>query len=92
MPPDWNQLRHETAAAQLTFLDAEVDTGITLARIALKANDQDKLSRNAVSARKAYDTIRSYIADLPPQTRGLEDIRKKMATLEGLLRKLEGDR
>lgn len=89
MPPDWDQLRHATTAAQITFLDAEVDTGITLARIALKASDPDKVSRNAASARKAYDTLISYIADLPPQTPGLEDVRRKIITLQQLLRSLE---
>lgn len=89
MPPDWNQLRHATTAAQVTFLDTEVDTGITLARIALKATDRDKATRNLGSARKAYETLTCYLADLPPQTPGLDGVRQKMATLEGLLRQLE---
>ncbi len=89
MRPDWDHLRNETAAAQLTFLDAEADTGITLARIALKASDREKISRNAVSARKAYEVISAHIASLTPETPGLESIRQKMATLRDMLDQLE---
>ncbi|MGE5207182.1 MAG: hypothetical protein ACM3PW_16350 [Chlamydiota bacterium] len=90
MRPDWEQLRDETAAAQLTFLDAEADTGITLASIALKASDPEKISRNAASARKAYEVMSSHIASLPPDTPGLEGVRQKMATLRDMLQLLEG--
>jgi hypothetical protein len=89
MRPDWEHLRDETAAAQLTFLDAEADTGITLASIALKASDPEKISRNAVSARKAYDSIVEHIASLSPDTPGLEGVRQKMATLRDMLDLLE---
>lgn len=88
MRPDWNHLAHATAAAQRTFLETEVDTGITLARIAVKATDRKKSSRNARSARKAYDTLASYLAELSPETRGLDGIRKKMVILQDLLEQL----
>ena len=89
MCPDWQHLRHETAAAQVTFLAAEADTGITLARIAIKANDPQKILRNTQSARKAYETLNSYIADLPPNTPGLDPIREKMNALQSMLLELE---
>jgi hypothetical protein len=91
MPANWDQLRHQTAAAQISFLDAEVDTGITLARIALRAKDGGKISRNTRSARKAYDTLRAYLANVPPETPGLDGVRKKMTILTKLLEKL-GDK
>lgn len=89
MPLDWGHLQDETVAVQLSFLDTELNTGITLARIALKASDPEKISRNAVSARKARDIIRSYLDGLPSKTPGLEGIRQKLATLERLLDSLE---
>ena len=89
MHPEWKRLRHDTAAAQVTFLEAEADTGITLARIAMGASDPQKISRNTRSARKAYETLNSYIADLPPNTPGLDPIREKMNALQSMLLKLE---
>lgn len=89
MCPDWKHLRHETTAAQVTFLDAEANTGITLARIALGSIDPQKISRNTRSARKAYEALSSHIAELPPQTPGLDEVRRKMTTLQNLLHALE---
>lgn len=89
MPPDWGHLKSETTAAQLTFLEAEADTGITLAGIALKANDRDKAERNYKSARKAYETITAHVDELPPNTPGLAELRAKMAKLRKLLQSLE---
>lgn len=85
MRPEWEHLRHETAATQVSFLETEAATGITLARIALKAKKPEKISRNLAAARKAYDTITSHLADLPPKTPGLEGIYQKMATLKEML-------
>jgi len=90
MVSDWYQLRHATVTAQVAFLDAEVGTGITLARIALQSADAERRSRNARSARKAYDTLSSYITGLSPQTPGLETIREKMKNLQQMLALLEG--
>ena len=89
MASDWYQLRHSTVAAQVSFLEAEVGTGLTLARIALQSADAERRSRNAQRARKAYDTL-SYITGLPPQTPGLEAISEKMKNLQHMLALLEG--
>jgi hypothetical protein len=89
MRPDWKNLRNETVAAQVSFLDTEVKTGLTFARLALKSRDADKVSRNLVNARKAYDTIIDYLADFPPQAPGLEDVREKLRTLQEMIRSLE---
>lgn len=89
MPTDWNHLQNETEAAQQSFLDTELDTGITLARIALKAVDPDKISRNASAARKAYDTIVAFVSSLPENAAGRKRIREKMGTLKELLDSLE---
>lgn len=85
MRPDWEHLRNETAASQVTFLETEADTGITLARIALKAKNPEKISRNLAAARKAYETITAHLPELPTKTPGLEGIYQKMATLKEML-------
>ena len=92
MPPDWHHLKNETVAAQLTFLDAEADTGITLARIALSTRDHDKAARDGKIARKAYETIAAYLDELPAETPGLAAVREKVATLRQLLHSLEEKR
>lgn len=91
MRTDWDQLLQATVAAQLAFLDSEAETGITLARIALKATDRERACRTTLIARKAYDAMTFHIADLPPKTPGLEGIREKMVTLRHMLHTL-GDR
>ncbi len=89
MRPDLKHLQNETAAAQLSFLDTEIKTGMTFVRLALKARDPNKVARNLVNARKAYDTIIVYLADLPPQAPGLEDIREKLKTLQQMIQSVE---
>ena len=75
--------------AQLSFLDTELKTGLTFARLALKAKDPQKISRNLSNARKACDTICGYLADLPPQAPGLDGIREQLRTLQKMIESLE---
>jgi hypothetical protein len=89
MRPDWEQLQREAAAARLSFLSTEVQTGITFARIAQRARDRRKTSRNLLSARKACDTVFTYLAVLPAETPGLEGIRERVAILQEMLYSLE---
>ncbi len=89
MRPDFKNIRDETVAAQLSFLDTELKTGLTFARLALSARDADKVSRNLVNARKAYDTITAYLANLPAQTPGVEDVREKLRELQKMIQSLE---
>jgi hypothetical protein len=89
MPGEFRNLRKETVAAQVSFLDTEVKTGLTFARLALKAKDPQKISRNLSNARKAYHTISDYLADLPPQTPGIDGIREKLRTLQEMIRSAE---
>ena len=86
---DWKHLQRAAAAARLSFLGTEVETGITFARIARSARDRSKISRNLLSARKAYETATTYLAKLHPETPGLEDIRNRAATLQRMLYSLE---
>ena len=88
MRPEWTHLRNQTTAVQLSFLDAEVKTGITFARIALKAKEREKVARNRLSARKAYDTIDSYLSELSPDIPEVQEIRKRVEILQQLLKQL----
>lgn len=89
MPADWEHLQNETTAAQLTFLEAEAGTGLTLAQIAMKAHDRDKAARNLKSAQRAYETLVAHVDELPAKTPGLAEVREKMAKLRKLLQSLE---
>lgn len=89
MRPDWKHLRNETMATQLAFLDTELKTGLTFARLALNASDPDKISRNLLNARKAYDTIAGFLANVPPQAPGVEDIRENLRALHEMIESLE---
>ncbi len=54
-------------ALSLDFLKTELETGITFADLALSAKYADKVERNKVNARKAYDTALKFIDKLKPE-------------------------
>jgi hypothetical protein len=89
MRPDWKHLQNDTTAVQLSFLDAELKTGLTFARLASKAHNPDKISRNLMNARKAYDAIIGYLSTFPPQTPGVEGIRENLRALKEMIQSLE---
>lgn len=89
MPPDWKHLQNDTMAVQLSFLDVELKTGFTFARLASAANDPDKVSRNLMNARKAYEAITGYLANFPQQMPETEDIRQKLRALHEMIQSLE---
>lgn len=89
MRPDWKHLQNETAAAQLSFLETELKTGLTFARMASTAKNPDKISRNLMNARKAYDAITGYLANFPQQTPETEGIRQKLKALHEMIESLE---
>lgn len=47
--------------AEKDFLRSEIDTGLTLAKIALDADRHDRRNRNRLNARKAYDTVLRFM-------------------------------
>jgi hypothetical protein len=89
MHPDWKHLQNNTMAVQLSFLDAELKTGFTFARLASTANDPDKISRNLMNARKAHDAITGYLGNFPQQTPETEGIRQKLRALHEMIQTLE---
>ena len=68
----------------IAFLNAELQTGLTMSRIALHARREDQKSRLRANARKAYDAILHYLpgSHLTP---------KQAADLEGKLAQLRSE-
>lgn len=74
--------------AEMEFLRAELDTGLTLAGIALAATQENRSERNRMGARKAYDSLLHFFprAKLQPEQTdeiqsGLEALRSKLVDL-----------
>lgn len=73
----------------ISFIRAELDTGLTLARIALDAGDDaQKRQRNHVNAKKAYDAILRFIPDTSLTDTELEEVRKAFKKLRSSLEDL----
>ena len=51
----------QTDNAETSFVHAELNTGLTFARVAATAKYPDKFERNRINARKAYDTALKYM-------------------------------
>jgi hypothetical protein len=82
------QRPNPTNGGEVEFLRAELDTGFTLARIALHATHEDKTNRNRRNARKAYDSLLHFIprATLAPEE--ADEIKSKLETLRSKLLEL----
>ncbi len=77
------------ARIALSFLKAEVDTGLTLARIAADSGHKETRARTRLHAREAYDKLVKYrgtAADASGQE--LEALDKKIAELRVQLESL----
>ena len=62
----WGMMKIKTnlvspTLAEKDFLRSEIDTGLTLAKIALDAHRRDRRNRNRLNARKAYDTVMRFM-------------------------------
>lgn len=73
---------------EIEFLRAEVQTGLTFARIALGARHQEKRDRNRVNAKKAYDTLLRYMPKDHATWGAWDDVRAKIAELKSQLQQL----
>lgn len=82
--------RRETDYHQsgLHFVSAELDTGLTFARIALGAKGRAKIDRNRVNARKAYDSARHFLATTSLNAEESRRINDKFAALKSNLEQL----
>jgi len=71
-----------------SFVNAELDTGLTFARIALGAKGSDKVDRNRVNARKAYDSAMHFLPSTSLNTEEAGAIKEKISALQAALTKL----
>ena len=80
-----NKVRNNTG---FEFLHAQVQTGITFAKLALDAGDNDKKERNIANALAAFQSIMRFrpdviLSDTEQQklNRGVEELRRKLKQL-----------
>ncbi len=70
------------------FVNVELDTGLTFARIALGAKGPGKIERNRVNARKAYDSAMHVLSTLVLESDQSATLREKASALKSSLQKL----
>lgn len=75
----------------VNFLRAEIETGLTLVRIARSAKRADKRNRNLLNARKAYDTVLRFIPAVILTTSQSKEIRNRLERLKKELHTLGED-
>ena len=77
--------------AKVEFLRAELDTGLTLATIALHPAHEDKTSRNRTNARTAYDSVPRFIPRAQLTPKETDEIKSALEVLRSKLRELGED-
>lgn len=70
--------------AEVESLRAELDTGLTMAQIALDASHAEKTERNRTNARKAYDSLLHFIprTQLEPEIADEIDVKLEQLRLK----------
>jgi hypothetical protein len=81
-------LIQETIDFAVRFIHTELETGLTLAKVASTANNQDKIDRNRANARKAYDTALEYMARIGLPSKESAEIQRKLEELKRELQQL----
>ena len=74
--------------SEMVFLRTELQTGLTLSKIALEAADQDKIERNRANARKAYDSLMHFMPKATLKAEEADEIRIGLARLKSELQQL----
>ena len=75
----------------LNFLRSELETGLTLVRIAQSAKRADKRNRNLLNARKAYETVLRFMPGLVLTTSQSREMTNKLKRLKKELHALGED-
>ena len=75
--------------AGLEFLRTDIDVGMTFAGIALRSTDPNKVSRNTLNARKAYDTVSQFLNRLPFSSPETTEISLNLVKLQKALELLD---
>lgn len=79
---------HAVNRRQLDFLRGEIHTGLTLSKIALETDDEEKRQRNRANARKAYDSIMHFMPRVFLADKEAHEIKVGVAELLADLQKL----
>lgn len=85
---DFPRRENDYHQSGLQFVNAELDTGLTFARIALGAKGRAKIDRNRMNARKAYDSALHFRATTSLNAEESRSINEKFAALKSKLEKL----
>lgn len=80
----WNQFKDNLRS----FLNAEADTGMLFAQIALDTGDAARAALNRHRARLAYDAGMRHFRDVPLSNNDREKISAKLALLKNALEEL----
>ena len=76
------------SVAEVHFVVAELQTGLTMAKIALHARDTSKQNRTRAYARKAYVAVLRFMPRLDPESIEAEQIPRRLAQLRSELHRL----
>lgn len=85
---DTSERRADFHQSGFSFVNAELDTGLTFARIALGAKGSNKIERNRTNARKAYDSAMHFLPSTSLSSEEERMIKEKTSALEAALTKL----
>ena len=75
-------------ATEVDFLRSEIDTGLTLCRIASETANADKIERNRSNARKAYESVLRFLPRVPLANDEHQEITSKLRKLRKRLQAL----
>lgn len=85
---DVPESRDEYRQSSIQFVNTELDTGLTFARIAVGSKTGSKKERNRVNARKAYDSALHMLVQLSLSKEEESTISEKVSALKSNLEKL----
>lgn len=72
----------------VTFLRAELQTGLLFASLAEQASEQDKIDRTLENARRAYLSVRRFMGKVPLSGAEAAELSEKLGELESRLQML----
>ncbi|HEX5435414.1 MAG TPA: hypothetical protein VFY05_14340 [Candidatus Angelobacter sp.] len=85
---DFPKRENDYHQSGLQFVNTELDTGLTFARIALGSKTRAKIERNRVNARKAYNSALHFLAETSLNAEESRRVKEKFAALKSNLERL----
>jgi len=84
----YDQRKTDPTLIEVGFLRSELQTGLTLTKIALDASHRDKTTRNRANARKAYDAVLRFSPKVSLSNDEISEIKSKLEQLKAELKML----